>query len=34
MCREADTLTVDDLLEAATYRIESVPEPSPIELRS
>ena len=32
MCREPEMLTIDDLLEAAAYRIESVPEPSPIRL--
>jgi UDP-N-acetylglucosamine--N-acetylmuramyl-(pentapeptide) pyrophosphoryl-undecaprenol N-acetylglucosamine transferase len=32
MCRDPEALTADDLLEAATYRIESVSDPSPIRL--
>jgi UDP-N-acetylglucosamine transferase subunit ALG13 len=33
MLREPETVTVDDLLDAATYRVESVPHPEPFRLR-
>ena len=32
--REPDTVTVDDLLEAAAYRVESAPSPTPSSCRS